>query len=460
MPTRTATSLQDSRLVQEALGSMRSDLNYLFSESMKRIDMTNLMTYALSTLGGVLQVGKVSIPLKGKKNVVLIAVGKAALQMCTVTVSALQSALQPEQSLLGIAVGPGDAIALPAFIQHFAGGHPFPNQSSYDAAEAVLEMLAPLGPDDLVIYLISGGASAMLEAPMDPLISCEHLTEFYRALVYSGLPITEINVLRKHASKVKGGRLAVAAAPAQQLSLIISDVPGKALEVVGSGPSLPDRSTVVACREILSRAEVREAMSPEILRYFDGPSLAETAKASDEAFSRNQQVCLLSNDSLLAHVDRLAKFAGYYTEIDISCDDWDYADAAAHLLNKVRALRKKHARVCLISGGELSVKVRDEGGLGGRNQHFLLHCAMSLTESDPLMVLLSAGTDGVDGNSLATGAIVDSFTPGRIAELGLNPLLALERFDSYSVLHALGDAIVTGPTGNNVRDLRVILSTD
>jgi hydroxypyruvate reductase len=147
-------------------------------------------------------------------------------------------------------------------------------------------------------------------------------------------------------------------------------------------------------------------------------------------------------------------------EVDVSCDDWHYQDAATFLLNKVRSLRETHKRVCLISGGELSVQVAQSEGLGGRNQHFLLHCAVNLRSSDPPLVLLSVGTDGVDGNSPAAGAIVDSFTLARIAERGLDPLTALERFDSYSLFHALGDTVVTGPTGNNVRDLRIFLSAD
>jgi hydroxypyruvate reductase len=456
----THSKLPNLASASDAVLRMRHDLTNFLAESMKHIDVTNVMTHAMSTVAGILQVGDVSIPLRDKKNIVIISVGKAAIPMCVVAVRALEAAMEPSQRLRGIAVGPGDPTLLPKVVSYFAGGHPFPNQASWQAAEAALDLLTPLGSDDLVLFLISGGASAMIEAPNDPLITCEQMEEFYRALVYSGLPITSMNALRKHLSKVKGGRLALAASPAQQLSIIISDVPGTDLDMVGSGPSLADPSTIEDCLRILAQPSLRDIIGPRILRYFESPHLLETPKPNHTALRRSSRVCLLSNDILLSHVAQLANRAGYYVEVDVSCDDWHYQDAATFLLNKVRSLRETHKRVCLISGGELSVQVAQSEGLGGRNQHFLLHCAVNLRSSDPPLVLLSVGTDGVDGNSPAAGAIVDSFTLARIAERGLDPLTALERFDSYSLFHALGDTVVTGPTGNNVRDLRIFLSAD
>jgi hydroxypyruvate reductase len=453
MLSQTQTSSYDSLL------KMREEILRFFSESMHRIDITPLMMRSLSVRSGSLHAGGTSIPLREKQKILLVAVGKAAIPMCAAAASALERAIELNQTLRGIAVGPGDPSTLPASIQHFAAAHPFPDQTSCDVAEAVIGMLTPLGPSDLVLYLISGGASAMLEAPIEP-ITCEEMTAFYRALVHSGLPITSMNTLRKHLSKVKGGRLAVAAAPAQQLTLLVSDVPGGTLDAVGSGPSLPDPSTVSDCRAILSALSQRDRISPAILRYFADPALAETPKPAHPAFRRSAHVCLLSNEILLQQVEHLASLAGYHTEVDTTCDDWAYEDAEAYLLNKVRKLRETYERVCVISGGELSVQVDGNGGLGGRNQHFLLHCALQLKDDDPKLVLLSAGTDGVDGNSPAAGAIVDSSTPARILQLGLNARLALQQFDSYSLLDALGDTIITGPTGNNVRDLRIILSAD
>jgi hydroxypyruvate reductase len=157
-------------------------------------------------------------------------------------------------------------------------------------------------------------------------------------------------------------------------------------------------------------------------------------------------------------VSKLASRAGYHVEIDNSCDDWDYKRASDYLVERVCGLRSKYARVCVLSGGEVSVKVPLSPGVGGRNQHFALCTALSLAHIQPYIGILSAGSDGIDGNSSAAGAIADSLTIARAHKLGLDPVEALARFDSHSLFHTLGDAIITGLTGNNVRDIRILLS--
>ncbi|MDE1161896.1 MAG: DUF4147 domain-containing protein [Acidobacteriaceae bacterium] len=440
------------------LANLRAQLLSLFNESMRRIDITNVMTHAMTVLGGVLHIGKLSYSLVERRKVVIIAVGKAAIPMCRVAAIIIQAGLHEGQEIEGIAVGPGNPDGLPDFIQHFVGGHPLPNDASREAAETALSLLQPLQEDDLVLFLISGGASSMLEAPLSPQISNKQVNEFYRALVYSGLPITSMNTLRKHFSKVKGGRLAFTASPATQCTLVVSDVPDSALDMVGSGLSLPDPSTVADCRKILSKHSVADSLSREVQNYFMDQNLHETPFSTDSVFKNSKHLCLLSNKTLLEQVQSLARQAGFHCEIDNTCDDWHYQDAATYLLERLRTLRKAHKRVCLISGGELSVKLTEPSGLGGRNQHFALHCALNLMETDTQVALLSAGSDGVDGNSPAAGALVDSTTLDRARKLELDPFKALREFDSYSFFEALGDSIVTGPTGNNVRDLRMFLS--
>jgi glycerate 2-kinase len=437
---------------------LRHQLEKLLTEAMKRIDVTNVMTHAMTVIRGQLHIGKITYPIAGRRKIVLIAVGKAAFPMCNTAVAILQPILTVDQSISGIIVGPQGDNAVPEGFSRFDGGHPFPNFASREGAQAAIQMLSPLTSDDLVLFLVSGGASAMMEAPLDPKISVEQLGKFYKDLVHSGLPITEINTLRKHFSAVKGGRLALLAAPAMQCTLIISDVPGKAYDMVGSGPSLPDSSTVEDCRKILMDAPIRAMFDEGVLHYFDGPELCETPSQLDLPSGRSGCICLLSNQSLLEQVHRLATEAGFYTEIDTSCDDWDYREASAYLLQRTRTLRTKHSRVCLISGGEISVKVTEPSGIGGRNQHFALHSAMHLREEDPSLAMLSFGSDGVDGNSGAAGALIDSLTMDRIRLLNLDPIDALQRFDSHAVFDVLGDTVTTGPTGNNVRDVRIFLS--
>ena len=442
----------------KSVETMRRQLKSLFHGSMNSVDVRNVLTHQMTILQGCLQVGMLSYPLGDWQNIVLIGVGKASVPMCSIAAQILRPSLRENQRLRGIAVGPESSKSLPPEIAYFFGSHPFPNEDSRRAADAVSEMLRPLGENDLVLFLLSGGASSMLEAPIDPDTSVEEIAETYRSLVYSGLPIVAINALRKHLSAVKGGRLAALAAPATQLTLIISDVPGKAFDMVGSGLSLPDPSTTEECLQILSEPAVRAALGTAVLRRFVDRPLEETPKPNDAAFARSSVACLLSNQDLLDQAAILARNAGYFVEIDNSCDEWDYRDASRHLLAKLRGLREQHEKVCLISGGEVLVKMTGASGRGGRNQHFALHIALALAASEPYVAMFSAGSDGVDGNSPAAGAFADSFTVNKAESLGLAPAGALERFDSYSLFSAMDDAIVTGPTGNNIRDLRIFLS--
>jgi glycerate 2-kinase len=228
--------------------------------------------------------------------------------------------------------------------------------------------------------------------------------------------------------------------------------------MVGSGPSLPDSSTMEDCKKILSDPSRRQCFDAKVLHYFEGPAPGKARSASHLLFGRSELTCLLSNQSLLDQVQLLATEAGFYTEIDTSCDDWDYREACAYLLDRMRTLRKQHAKVCLVTGGEITIKVTEPSGIGGRNQHFALYTATQLREEDSPMAMISMGSDGIDGNSSAAGAVIDSLTMERIEALHLDASVALARFDSNAIFEALGDAMNTGPTGNNVRDVRVFVS--
>jgi hydroxypyruvate reductase len=268
-----------------------------------------------------------------------------------------------------------------------------------------------------------------------------------------------MNILRKHFSQVKGGRLALAAQPAAQCTILISDVPHDALHVVGSGPSLPDPSTVWDCRQILESSRASLPLSPSLVDFFLNPSLPETPKPDHPAFLRSQALSLLSSDDLCAVAVRAAASKGFHVTIDNSCDEWDYRDAAEHLLRRVVRLREEHPLVCLFSAGEVSVPISADHGTGGRNQQFVLECARLLAERGWSATVLSAGSDGIDGNSLAAGGICDESTAARAAASGIDIAEALAGFDSAKVFCALEDSVVTGPTGHNVRDLRILLST-
>jgi hydroxypyruvate reductase len=396
--------------------------------------------------------------LDGYRCIHLFAMGKAALPMLDAVLARLPSTLQ----IKGLCTAP----VLPATpdprIQYFAGGHPLPNTDSFAAARAMLHHAQQLDKRDFALFLISGGASAMLELPCDQLISLEDTIAFHRALVHSGATIAEINCVRKHFSAIKGGRLGSAARHAHCLSLLVSDVPLRHLDALASSPTLPDRSTVAECREILARYLLLEQFPASVRRYFEQPNLPETPKHlspdGEPGNSASQFAVLLSNEYLVAAAKKYAGSLGFHVEVDNTCDDWDCAAAADYLLRKLRTLRQQHARVCLLSGGEVTVQISGNPGTGGRNQQFALSCAAALHVDESGLAILSAGSDGIDGNSTAAGAIADNTTLARAQGLQWSAEAALHQFNAAPLFAALNDAIVTGPTGNNLRDLRILLS--
>jgi hydroxypyruvate reductase len=319
----------------------------------------------------------------------------------------------------------------------------------------MLRALEALPSSALVIFLLSGGGSSIVEKPIDDEVSLDDLIATYRALVHSGAPIAEINAVRKHLSAVKGGRLAQAASPAQQLSLLVSDVPDSTPDALASGPTMPDSTTVEDCYRIAEKYELLKQFPAATRELFERHALEETPKSDDPAFHQARWWTILSNRTAIEEASLAAERVGFFVRVDNSCDDWDYEKAANYLLGKVRELRKQCSPVCLISGGEVTVKVTN-GGTGGRNQQFALACAEEIAGEN--ITVLSAGTDGVDGNSPAAGAVVDGSSAPRAHQGGVNVQAALAKFDAYPLFRALGDAIEIGPTGNNLRDLRILLA--
>ena len=295
----------------------------------------------------------------------------------------------------------------------------------------------------------------MVERPVDEQISLEDLTQTYRALVLSGAPIAEMNAIRKHLSSIKGGRLAQAAHPAQQVSILVSDVPDSTPDALASGPTMPDSTSVEDCYSIAAKYKMLPNFPPSVRELFKRHALEETPKSDDPVFQRSRWWTVLSNAAAVKVVEEEAKRLGFTVEIDNSCDDWDYQRTAAYLLNRLRDLRKKSARVCLISGGEVTVRVTN-GGVGGRNQQLVLEIARQIEGEN--ITVLSGGTDGIDGNSPAAGAIADGNTLVRARAEGLDAEVALARFDAYPFFEKLDFTVVTEPTGNNLRDLRILLA--
>jgi hydroxypyruvate reductase len=426
------------------------------------------------------------IDLGNYRKMLVIALGKAAVPMTQCLLNTVPRKLR----LRGICSAPAKPAQRDWRIRYYAGGHPLPNQDSFGAARAALRLLRHTTGKTFIIYLLSGGGSTLFDLPLDPEISLADTIAFHQALIASGATIAEINTLRKHFSAVKGGRLATAAPHAPKLTLQIVDVPWRQSDAVASGPTLADPSTIEDCRELLDRCQLLAKFPPSVCRFFSRPDLPETPgdKAAMKRHSERAQAAhdtgpnlvgfvtfgmqqaglsgwlatLLSNRDLLHAAREKAASLGYEVVMDNACDDWPYDKAAAYLVDRLFELRRRHEgrKLCLLSGGEVTVHIDRQPGAGGRNQQFALACGMLLRQRFPgaTVVCLSAGSDGVDGNSTAAGALADGTTFDRASHLGFDPQAALTTFNTCPLFTALGDILVTGPTGNNLRDLRVLLS--
>jgi len=428
---------------------MRVTARHLFEYALAEASIDRAFQRHVDCDKGVLRVCEDLYNLDSYNRVLVIALGKAAHAM----VNSLE--MQAGNRFQGIVASSTDPVSQIRGFRYFRGGHPMPTQESIRAAEAMLKSLSAQNAASLVIFLLSGGGSSIAEKPVDQEISLADLIATYQVLVHSGAPISEINTIRKHLSAIKGGRLAVAAFSAQQVSLLVSDVPDDTPDALASGPTMPDSTSVSDCYAIAEKYRMLESFPASVRELFQHHALEETPKSDDVAFHRARWWPLLSNATLLEAAEVEAQRHGFSVEIDNSCDDWDYQRAAEYLLDRLRQLRQKSERVCLISGGEVTVKV-ENGGRGGRNQQFALACASRI--SGEAITILSAGTDGIDGNSPAAGAIVDGGTLERAQARALDPATHLAGFNAYPFFESLGDTIITGPTGNNLRDLRILLA--
>ena len=391
------------------------------------------------------------------QRVLVVAFGKAAGTMLDGVLPVLPAGTEVYLALPAGTRAPAARATIALHV--FRGGHPQPNQESLHAAAAMLAAAhhcaaTPAAPPALVLALISGGGSSLAELPLAG--GLEAAQGLFRALVMSGAPIGDINTVRRHQSAFKGGQLAAAAAAphVEQVSWILSDVPGGDLSAVASGPTCPDATTIEQARAVLHR-------------WLPGHEveLSETPKPGAAAFARSRWLVLADNAAACRRLAGRAREAGYApVEIDSTADEWESPAAAQYLADRWRRLRAAHRSTsratsrgpCLIAGGEVRVRVPPEtAGRGGRNQDLALRVALALEGEE--FCFISAGTDGVDGSSDATGACVDGATCARARAAGCDPSDHLARFDAEPLLAATGDLIRTGPTGNNLRDVRVFL---
>lgn len=349
-------------------------------------------------------------------------------------------------------------------IELVEAGHPLPDQNGQHGSRIMLEILSMAGKEDLVICLISGGGSALLPLPCHPL-SLEDKQLTTDALLSCGAKINEINAIRKHMSRLKGGRLAQIAHPATLICLVLSDVVGDDLDVIASGPTVPDPSTFRDCMDIFTRYQILNQLPEAVIRHFEtgiSHMIAETPKPDDPIFKGIQNLIVGNNTQALAAARNKAEGLGYHTIVLSSLIEGETRDVARmHTAIAREIIRTKQplpSPACIISGGETTVTLKGSGK-GGRNQEFALAGAMDIA-GESNIVVLCAGTDGTDGPTDAAGAFADSETVSRARALDMDPARYLANNDAYHFFKPLGDLFITGPTNTNVMDLRIIIIDD
>ena len=352
---------------------MRDTARDIFSSALKNASIESGFARNVHCERRVLRIGDDLHNLDSYQRVFVVSIGKAAHTMAAALEAQLGSGLE---GIVASSVEPASQVR---GFRYFRGGHPTPTAESIHAADAILKALTSLDAASLAIFMISGGGSSIVEKPVvtkkdtlkDDEISLPDLAATYRTLVHSGAPIAEINAIRKHLSSVKGGRLAQAAYPAQQVSILVSDVPDDTPDALASGPTMPDSTSIHDCERIAAKYNLIDQFPKSVADLFRQHALDETPKSDDPAFIRARWWTVLSNKVAIDEAAVAATRAGFAVEVDNSCDDWPYDKAAAYLLDRLRELRRSVSRVCLISGGEVTVAVRN-GGVGGRNQQFAL----------------------------------------------------------------------------------------
>ncbi len=343
---------------EQQFARMRETAREIFASALNNASIEAAFARNVHCERRILRIGEDLHHLDSYNRVFVVSIGKAAHTMA----AALEA--QVGSSLEGIVAAPVEPPNQIRRFRYFCGGHPTPTAESIRAAEAILKSLTALNAGALVIFMLSGGGSSIVEKPVSSLpvsslndeeISLPDLVATYRALVHSGAPIAEINAIRKHLSAVKGGRLAQAAYPAQQVSILVSDVPDNTPDALASGPTMPDSTSVNDCERIATEYNLIEQLPQSVAELFRQHALNETPKSDDPAFIRARWWTVLSNQVAIEQAAVAATRAGFAVEVDNSCDDQPYDQAASYLLDRLDGLHRNVSRVCLISGGEVTV---------------------------------------------------------------------------------------------------------
>ena len=435
---------------------LRQDLHTIFQAALQAVDPGEAIHRQVRRAGDQLYVADRTYDLRQYDGLSVIGMGKAGAAMAIAAEGLLGDRLRGGHVIVKYGHG-----APATHVTVHEAGHPIPDEAGVRATRTLIDFVSGRGPRELLLCLISGGGSALSPAPVEGITLAEK-QEATRLLLACGATIHEINALRKHISRIKGGQLARLVSPATLITLVLSDVVGDSLDVIASGPTVPDTSTFADCLEILRQYQLLDRVPTAIRRHLEAGisgAVAETPKPGDAVFARTQTVIIGRNLQALEAASRQATTLGYQPLILSSAIEGETREVAkVHAGIAREVLASGHpiaAPACVLSGGETTVTLRGQGK-GGRNQEFALALALDI-HNVPGIVALSGGTDGTDGPTDAAGAVVDWTTCARAEQLGLHPRQALDQNDAYPFFERLGDLVITGPTQTNVMDVRIML---
>jgi len=439
------------------LKSMRTQAEKIFQASLKAVDPIVAVKNYLKIDGNNIVLQGKSFPINSFDNIYLIGFGKAAAAMARGVEEVLGDSLKA--GIVNVKYDHLDKVS--SKIQINEAGHPVPDEAGIKGTGEIIDLVKNCSEKDLVICVISGGGSAIFPSPQEGITLAEK-QETTRLLLSCGADIKEINAIRKHISRVKGGQLARIVQPATLITLILSDVIGDPLDSIASGPTAPDETTFEDCLAILEKYQLLGEIPATVEKHIKSGAkklIPDTPKINDPSFSKVDNVIVGSNWQAVIAAKECAENFGYNTLILSTFVEGETKDVArVHAAIAKEVLKTGNPiklPACIISGGETTVTIKGKG-LGGRNQEFVLAAAMDIHELKNVVVL-SAGTDGTDGPTDAAGAIADGETIFRAKQKNLNTLKYLQNNDSYHFFEQLNDLIKTGPTNTNVMDLRLLL---
>jgi len=425
----------------------------VFLKTIEAIEPNAVIRRAMRVEGTHLHIIDEQIALYDFAEVVLIGIGKASLQMGDAV-----------ESILGNRVTRGVLVTnrhSPASVKSevIVAGHPLPDENSLRAGERIVELIKSCGADTLIVFLISGGGSSLVELPVSPTITLNDLRVTNQALIDCGATIAEMNSIRKALSQIKGGGLGRLASNSRPIGLYISDVNPGDIRSIASNPLLPEKK-LSNLAEVLRRFRLMDKLPDSVVRVL----VENDSQVSGEEVdgdSRPLTALLLDNSDATDAAAGFARQLGFRVRLDSDLIEGDYRVVADEMVARLLNMKQEtpNERVCLISGGEVSCVVHGNGS-GGRNQEFVLYCAAQLAGSRVLddIAVLSCGTDGIDGNSGAAGAVADAQVVTTAKQHGADALSFIRDNDSNSFFKKAGGLVVTGPSGNNVRDLRILMA--